>query len=178
MTLNKNKKKFIKEERNAVKTTFLQHPKLSKDNFVQMTPTRKLNLGINTLFNQHTLKSIEEKKSNRFEYDSKQFREFFIFDYLVKKPKTDFTSKNFKQLFFFLNCVLKERKKIPFFLLKRIKGGYMVSVLGVICFVPRSLFKISLQQQLISFKLYKKSRKFTRSSIKLNLVSSLIQKKK
>lgn len=178
MTLNNKKNNFVKIEGDSIKSSFLQHPNLSKDNFVQTGSNRKLDLGINTLFNQTSLKLTEKKNSNRFEYESKQFREFFIFDHLVKKSKTDFASKNFKQSFFFLSCVLKERKKIPFFLLKRIKGGYMISVLGVICFVPRSLFKISLQQQLISFKLYKKSRKFTRSNLKLNLVSSLIQKKK
>ena len=115
--------------------------------------------------------------SSRFEYNSKQFREFFIFKSLAKKSVSNFNSRNLKKIFFFLNCILKERKSVPFYLLKRIRGGYMISVLGVICFVPRSLFKISSKQQLINLKLYKKSKKFTRPNLKLNLVSSLIQKK-
>lgn len=176
--LNNKKNNFTKKGKANLKSTFLQYPKLSKESFVQTGSTRQLNLGINTLFNQTSVKMTEARNSNRFEFESKQFREFFIFDHLIKKANLNSASKKFKQSIFFLNCVLKERKKIPFYLLKRIKGGYMISVLGIICFVPRSLFKISLQQQLISFKLYKKSRKFTRPNLKLNLVSSLIQKKK
>ena len=52
----------------------------------------------------------------------------------------------------------------------------MISVLGVICFVPRSLFKISSKQQLINLKLYKNQKNLQDPNLKLNLVSSLIQK--
>tara|TARA_B100000787_G_C16197059_1_gene301707 strand:+ start:5005 stop:5538 length:534 start_codon:yes stop_codon:yes gene_type:complete len=175
--LNNRKNNFVKKDLVLLKSSFLQYPKFSKDNFVQSTQTRQLKLGFNTVFNQKTPKSTLVSNAIRFEYNSKQFREFFIFNNLVRTSISKFDSNNLKQFFFFLNCVLKERKKVPFYLLKRIKGGYMISVLGVICFVPRSLFKISLKQQLISFKLYKKSKKFARSNLKLNLVSSLIQKK-
>jgi hypothetical protein len=158
--------------------TFLQYPKFSKNNAIQVSSSQKLNLGINAVFNQNIAKSNNQNKikNNKFEYNSKQFREFFIFNTLKKESNFIFKNNNFKQLFFFLYCVLKEKKTLPFYLLKRIRGGYMISVLGVICFVPRSLFKISLKQQLIGFKLYRKPKKFTRSSLKLNLVSSLIQK--
>jgi hypothetical protein len=172
--LNNRKNNFKKKDADVTKSSFLQYPKFSKDNFIQTGLTRQLKLGVNTVFNQKTNK--QATNSNRFEYNSKQFREIFIFNNLLKKPIFDLKSNNLKQSFFFLSCVLKGKKKVPFYLLKRIRGGYMISVLGVICFVPRSLFKISLKQQLISFKLYKKSKKFTRPNIKLNLVSSLIQK--
>jgi len=175
--LNNRKNNFKKKDiNNVTKSSFLQYPKFSKDSFIQTGLTRQLNLGVNTVFNQNQIKSTIINNSNRFEYNSKQFREFFIFKNLLKKSTFDLKSNNLKQFFFFLSCVLKERKKVPFYLLKRIRGGYMISVLGVICFVPRSLFKISLKQQLISLKLYKKSKKFTRPNLKLNLVSSLIQK--
>ena len=175
--LNNRKNNFVRKDLVLLKPSFLQYPKLSKDNFVQSTQVRQLKLGFNTVFSQKISKSAHVNNVTRFEYNSKQFREFFIFNSLVKKSTIKFNSNNLKQFFFFLNCILKERKKVPFYLLKRIKGGYMISVLGVICFVPRSLFKISLKQQLISFKLYKKSKKFARSNLKLNLVSSLIRKK-
>lgn len=175
--LNNKKKNFTKQNTVSLKSTFVQYPKMSRDNFIQTGLSPQLRLGVNTVFNPTSSKSKTLGNFNRFEYNAKQFREFFIFKSLVKKSMFDFNSRNLKNFFFFLNCILRERKNIPFYLLKRIRGGYMISVLGVICFVPRSLFKISLKQQLISLKLYKKSKKFTRSNLKLNLVSSLIQKK-
>lgn len=175
--LNNKKNNFI--EINACskkkKLSFLQYPKFSKNNFVQTGSASNMSVGVHTIFNKTT--SEAPVNSNRFEYNSKQFREFFIFKNFVKKQQFNSKKINLKQFFFFLNCVLKERKKVPFYLLKRVRGGYMVSVLGVVCFVPRSLFKISLKQQLVSFKLYKKTKKFTRPSLNLNVVSSLIQKK-
>jgi hypothetical protein len=175
--LNNRKNKIVKEDANIIKPSFLHYPKLPKASFVQSTSTRQLRLGLNTVFNITPSNSAIGSNINRFEYNSKQFREFFIFNSLMKKPTSTFNRNNLKQFFFFLKCAFKERKKVSFYLLKRIKGGYMISVLGVICFVPRSLFKISSKQQIISFKLYKKSKKFARPNLKLNLVSSLIQKK-
>jgi ribosomal protein S1 len=158
-------------------STFFQYPKLSNEGFVQTGSSRQLVLGINSVFNQYQKTTKLNKNNNRFKFNSKQFREFFIFNRQAKKFFNNSEKTNIKNFFFFLNCVFTQRRKVPFYLLKRIKGGYIISVLGVLCFVPRSLFKISLKQQLISFKLYKKTRKFSRSSLKLNLVSSLIQKK-
>jgi len=63
-------------------------------------------------------------------------------------------------------------------MLKQIKGGFMVSAFGAICFVPRSLYKNVQKQQIINFKLFQKhTKKFTRPSTKINLVSSLKYKK-
>lgn len=177
MMLNKKKINFTKQDSIPLNHSFVQYPKISKDNFVQIGSKQNLQLGVNTVFNQHKLRSKTPDISNRFEYDSKQFREFFVYKSLAKKQVFNSNSRDLKRFFFFLNCILKGRKNIPFYLLKRIKGGYMVSVLGAICFVPRSLFKISLKQQLINLKLYKKSKKFARPNLKLNLVSSLLQKK-
>ena len=177
MMLNKKKINFTKKDTTSQNPTFVQYPKFSKDNYIQTGSEHQLRLGVNTVFNQNKLTSKMSDISSRFEYNSKQFREFFIFKSLAKKSVSNFNSRNLKNFFFFLNCILKERKSVPFYLLKRIRGGYMISVLGVICFVPRSLFKISSKQQLINLKLYKKSKKFTRPNLKLNLVSSLIQKK-
>jgi len=174
--LNKKKTKILEKTSNSKKTTmsFLQYPKFSKNNFVQTGSNSQISLGVNTILNPSRFELT--KNSNRFEYSSKQFREFFIFKSFVKKHKFDLKTSNLKRLFLFLSSALKKRKKIPFYLLKRVRGGYMVSVLGVICFVPRSLFKIAPNQQLVSLKLYKKTNKFTRSSLKLNIVSSLIHK--
>jgi hypothetical protein len=178
--LNKIKKKFIisNADNSVSSNNFLQQPKISKNYFVQVESVKNFNLGFDTVFNQVDPKISNSKniQNNRFVYNSRQFRQFLIFNKLRKMSAVNSNNEHFKTFFFFVHCILKEKKKVPFYLLKRIKGGYMISVLGIICFVPRSLFKISTKQQLIGFKLYKKSKKFTRSSLKLNLVSSLIQK--
>jgi hypothetical protein len=174
-----NKKKINLSKKSTLirkDLTFFQYPKLSSESFIQTGSSRRLALGVNSVFNQYQTTKKLNQKNTRFKFNSKQFREFFIFNRQAKKSFNNAEKTNLKQFFFFLNCVLTQRKKVPFYLLKRIKGGYIISVLGVFCFVPRSLFKISLKQQLISFKLYKKTKKFSRSSLKLNLVSSLIQK--
>jgi len=175
--LNNKKNNFTKQNSVPAKASFVQYPQLSRDSFIQTGLSPQAKLGINTVFNQNKIRTKTLVSSNRFEYNAKHFREFFIFKSLMKKSTFNYNSRNLKNFLFFLKCLLKERKSVPFYLLKRIRGGYMISALGVICFVPRSLFKISLKQQLISLKLYKKSKKFTRSNLKLNLVSSLIQKK-
>ena len=116
--LNNRKNNFVKKDLVLLKSSFLQYPKFSKDNFVQSTQTRQLKLGFNTVFNQKTPKSTLVSNAIRFEYNSKQFREFFIFNNLVRTSISKFDSNNLKQFFFFLNFVLKERKKVPFYLLK------------------------------------------------------------
>jgi hypothetical protein len=68
----------------------------------------------------------------------------------------------------------KKRKKVPYYILKQMKGGYMIGAFGTIYFVPRSLYKNVRQQQIINLKLFQKNtKKFTRPLIKINLVSSL-----
>ena len=110
--LNNRKNNFVRKDIVLSKPSFLQYPKLSKDNFVQSTQVRQLKLGFNTVFSQKISKSAHVNNVTRFEYNSKQFREFFIFNSLVKKPTIKFNSNNLKQFLFFLNCILKERKKV------------------------------------------------------------------
>lgn len=181
--LNKKKHNFLKKREKQIEpfvSNFFQYPKISNNNFVQTGNNKQLDWGVNVVFNQRNFKerSLRTVQTNRFKFNSKQFREFFIFNSATKDIKQLDKNKNLRRFIFFLDCVFKERKKIPFYLLKRIRGGYMISVLGAICFVPRSLFKFSLNQQLISFKVYKKARKFARPTLKLNLVSTLRQKKR
>jgi len=102
MMLNKKKINFTKQDTTSQNPTFVQYPKFSKDNYIQTGSEHQLRLGVNTVFNQNKLTSKMSDISSRFEYNSKQFREFFIFKSLAKKSVSNFNSRNLKNFFFFL----------------------------------------------------------------------------
>jgi hypothetical protein len=55
----------------------------------------------------------------------------------------------------------------------------MISILGTISFVPRSLYRIGSLGQIINLKLFQKqTRKFAKRVIKINIVSSLKLRKR
>jgi hypothetical protein len=157
--------------------SFLKIPHISKNTFVQTNTPRSIDFGFNNVFNMGL--SDSPKLNTRFVYDSKQFKNYHVYKNF-KKKQLDVPYMELKTFIVFLQKVLKKKKKVPFYFLKQIKGGFMLSFLGIICFVPRSLFKNSIKQQLLNLKIYKKkSKKFTKPSFKVNLISSLkIRKEK
>jgi hypothetical protein len=158
---------------------FLQVPELAKNNYIQTNQSKNVDLGFPTVFKESVDKQIKGRwEFIRFEYNLKQFKRFYTYQNFKKKTSKG-SNFDIRSFFVFLQKVSKRRKKLAYYLLKQIKGGFMISTLGVVCFVPRSLYKDSRRQQIINLKLFQKNfKKFTRPSIKINLVSSLKHRKK
>lgn len=181
----KTKKNFIKFD-NISDTTILvpenkllQIPGLSKNHYIQTSSSKEVNLGFSMVFAENVLQPTKSGANlNRFGYDTKQFQKFHRYHFFKRKASNKFVS-SIKSFFVFLHAVSKKRKKVPYYILKQIKGGFMISAFGAICFVPRSLYKSVRKQQIINLKLFQKNtKKFARPLIKINLVSSLKHKKR
>jgi hypothetical protein len=168
-----NRKRFVFDNK------FLQVPELTKNNYIQTVQSKNVNLGFPTVFKESVEKQVKGRwESIRFEYDLKQFKRFYTYQDFRKKTLKG-SNLDIRSFFVFLQKVSKRRRKLAYYLLRQIKGGFMISTLGVICFVPRSLYKNSRRQQIINLKLFQKNfKKFTRPSVKINLVSSLKHRKK
>jgi hypothetical protein len=157
-----------------LKDKFLQIPELSKNQYIQTSSDKEVDFGFPLIFLENELQPTKTNADlNRFSYDSKQFQKFHKYHpFLRKAPNKRIFST--KSLFVFLDALSKKRKKVPYYILKQMKGGYMIGAFGAIYFVPRSLYKNVRQQQIINLKLFQKNtKKFTRPLIKINLVSSL-----
>ena len=77
----------------------------------------------------------------------------------------------------FVNYLFKKQKWYSFFLLKQVKGGFMTTSSGLTSFMPKSLGAFAQKggekQYLLSFKIFKKSQRFSsKSNAKINLVTS------
>ena len=157
---------------------FLQIPGLSKNHYIQTSSNKEVNLGFSMVFAENDSQPTKSNALNRFGYDSKQFQKFHRYHFFKRKASNKFVS-SIKSFFVFLYAISKKRKKVPYYILKQIKGGFMISAFGAICFVPRSLYKSVRKQQIINLKLFQKNtKKFARPLIKINLVSSLKHKKR
>jgi len=180
--VTKNLVKFRSENncnRIAFNNAFLEVPGLSKNTYIQTNLYKNVDLGFLTVFGESNEKLYKTGwDSTRFEYNSKQFKKFYIYQIFKKKSSNKFTF-DLKSFFVFLHKVFKRKKKLPYYLLKQIKGGFMTSSLGAVCFTPRSLYKNSNKLQIINLKIFQKNtKKFTRPLVKINLVSSLKNRKR
>jgi len=100
--------------------------------------------------------------------------------YVINKKCQNKKKIHLKKQLLLLHYLFQKKKKLPFFFIKEIKGGFSGTVLGSFCFVPKSLYrKDSLIQSLVNVKLFsKKKRAFAKANLNFSLVSSLIIKKR
>ena len=115
-------------------------------------------------------------KNNRFKNNKKNVKYNRNDSNSSYKKNNNYPKKFYKNNILFLNKVFKEKKKSKFFSLKTVRGGLMITSLGLISFVPKSLVAKSNNktQRIVNFKLLKKKHNFSfKQDLKINLVSSL-----
>jgi len=150
------------------KQSFLKIPSLSKNLFLQSNSSDKKTTVLPFVF---------QKNNNvSFSFSEKTYRTNYFFSPHVKSNY--YSKKSYKSDLIFLNKIFKQKKSSKFFLLKNVRGGLMITSLGLISFVPKSLVSKSTNkkklQTIVNFKLMKKRQNFSfKHDLKVNLVSSL-----
>lgn len=173
-----NKQKFIHKEKPP--TLFLfNFPTLFLTSYSQaLTPKDTLD-EIKLVQNKIFKKRL--KQSFRFSF-SKGLKSFFLVN-PFKIKRNGF--KDFKKLLLTSKNLFEAQKRHRFFILKRVKGGFKSSSLGLINFMPKSLYnfipkgfsKIKNKHFLLKIKLLKRKKKFSsKSNIKVSIISSCKKK--
>jgi hypothetical protein len=87
--------------------------------------------------------------------------------YVINKKCQDKKKIHLKKQLLLLHYLFQKKKKLPFFFIKEIKGGFSGTVLGSFCFVPKSLYrKNSLIQSLVIVNFfYKKMGVFAKENL-------------
>lgn len=164
---------FGKQNREVKNFLFFNLPNLPSNSFLQSnTPQNILNdLNVVSTVTKPELSS----KNFRFSPSSKDFRSFR----LVRKYKRQTIRRKNKLKFYVVSAdhSFRKSRQIFFMFAKRNKGGFMVTSVGLIRFMPKSLGKFSSRgvnkQYLIKFIFLKKYRRFSsKCKLKLNLISS------
>jgi hypothetical protein len=148
--------------------SFLKLPSLSKNLFLQHNYTSKKPKSLPFVFQKTDSNNVS------FSFSGKTYRTNYYFS--SYKKNNNYPKKFYKNNILFLNKVFKEKKKSKFFSLKTVRGGLMITSLGLISFVPKSLVAKSNNktQRIVNFKLLKKKHNFSfKQDLKVNLVSSL-----
>lgn len=173
-----NKQKFIHKEKTST-LFFFNFPTLSLTSYSQALTSKDTLDEIKLVQNKISKKRL--KKSFRFSF-SKGLKSFFLVNHF--RIKRD-GFKNFKNLLLTSNTLFKAQKLHRFLILKRVKGGFKSSSLGLINFMPKSLYifipkglsKVKNKHFLLKIKLLKRKKKFSsKSTIKVNIISSCKKK--
>lgn len=174
--LNKKKQiKIISENRKTKLPSFFNLPRIPQKSYSQTKSSEDV---------LNELKIIFEKslKTFRLSTSLKIYRTYSLFKESFANQKT--MKKNLQKRILFLKKTLEQKKRFRFFFMKRIRGGYVTSCLGITSFTPKSLVKTTekkfKKQKLLRFRFLKRKMRFSfRKNIKINLVSSckLLQKK-
>jgi len=168
--LNKQKKIIdVDFKTSNNKQSFFKIPSLSKNLFLQSNSTDKKTTVLPFVF---------QKTSNNvsFSFSEKTYRTNYFFSPYMKSNY--YSKKSYKANLIFLHKIFKQKKSSKFFSLKNVRGGLMITSLGLISFVPKSLVSKSTNknkfQTIVNFKLLKKRHNFSfKQDLKINLVSSL-----
>jgi hypothetical protein len=172
--LNKKKQiQFGKQKIEQQNSLFFNLPLLPSTSFIQSnTPQNALN-DLNVV---STITKAELSCKNfRFSSSLKDLRSYR----LAKKHQKQIVRRKekLKSSAIFVNYLFKKQKWYSFFLLKQVKGGFMTTSSGLTSFMPKSLGAFAQKggekQYLLSFKIFKKSQRFSsKSNAKINLVTS------
>ena len=174
-----NKKKFINKEKKPI-SLFFNFPILSSTSYSQTFIPQMVVNEIKIVHNDFSTNSFE--KSFRFKF-FKSLNSFFL---LKRFEKTSRRFKNLKNFLAFSNVLSKTKELHNFFILRSVKGGFIVVSLGLASFMPRSLFKIKNKNYtsksfqkiknklfLLKIKVLKRRKKFSpKNRLRINIVSS------
>ena len=171
-----NKKKKILDTgltRTNDNQSFFKLPSLSKNLFLQHNFNSK-----KTKFLPFVFQKMDHNNVS-FTFSDKTYRTNYYFSSYIKN--NNYSKKPYKKNILFLNKVFKQKKKSKFLSLKTVRGGLMITSLGLISFVPKSLASKQRNndqfQTIVNFKLIKKKHNFSfKQDLKINLVSSLKKK--
>lgn len=151
---------------------FFNLPQIPKVSYFQTNSNENVLSELNIILKE---KSKKHFKPFRFSFSQHSARSHFFFAEHFIKQKT--MKSNLKKRIFFLRKFLKKKKRYCCFFMKRIKGGFVTSSLGLISFTPKSLAckndKKIKKQHLLGFKFLKRKKRFSyKKFMKINLVSS------
>lgn len=166
-------KKISKIEKRTTIPTFFDLPKLPSDSYLQSNSKRTTLNYLNLVLNDFSTTRIRGE-NYRFNFVSQKFGNYLLLKTYLKKNLKK--TLKFKEYLFFINNLFWQKKRYPFLLIKKVKGGFTTTSLGINAFMPRS-HRVSSgdhKQFLLGFKAYypKKKRFSSKRRIKLNLVVS------
>jgi|TARA_B110001469_G_C9647439_1_gene328038 hypothetical protein len=165
-------KKISKFEKRTSTPTFFDLPKLPLDSYLQSnSKLDKLN-ALNLVLNESSPTKVKNE-NHRFSFSSQKFRNYLLLKTYFKKNLQQ--STKFKEYLLFTSYLFQNRNRYPLSSLKRVKGGFMSTSLGINAFMPRS-HRVSSgdrKQFLLGFKAFSKKKRFSaKRSLKINLVTS------
>ena len=176
--LNKKKQITTISKSSFLKTPFFFNlPQIPKTSYFQTNFYDNVLSELSTVLKE---KSKKYSKPFRFSFSQHSVRSHSSFTEHFLKQKT--IKSNLKKHLLFLKSLLKKKKRYCCFFLKRIKGGYVASSLGLLSFTPKSLagkvYRKTKKQRLLGFKFLRRKKRFSyKKFIKINLVSSSKKRK-